>query len=80
MVRDVQRLDSYDIDIPDNNNNTVLYVSQSRESDSNRDGKHDALSLSIQFAGLSHQVHTVKLLLFFRVEFNVSKLTRTYII
>ena len=38
----------------------------------NLDRRNDALTLSIHFADLSHQVHTVKLLLFFRAEFNVS--------
>ena len=47
---------------------------QSSEIDTNRDGLNDALTLSIKFPSLSHQVHTVKLLLFFRVQFTVSLL------
>ena len=50
----------------------VMFNLQSTESDTNRDGRNDALSLSIRFTELSHKVHTVKLLLFFRVQFTVS--------
>ena len=51
---------------------------QSRESDVNGDRTNDALTLTVHFAGLSHRVHTVKLLLFFRAEFKVSCILTAY--